>query len=160
MLEAGCFAYARRKFFELADVASAARKKSCGEHAGMIYPTALEAVQRIDALFDAERAINRKNAAERLDVRQEPRSSLMPELHIWITAQLAMLSRNHDLSKAINYTLRHLNGFTRFLDDGRVCRINNAAERALRCAAYRSVGRRGCSAILTAVDSAPLSSTR
>ena len=55
--EAGCFAHARRKFFELADVASAARKKSRGEHASMIHPIALEAVQQIDALFDVERTI-------------------------------------------------------------------------------------------------------
>jgi len=64
VLEAGCFAHARRKFFELADVASAARKKSCGEHAGAIYPIALEAVQRIDALFDVERAINGKGISK------------------------------------------------------------------------------------------------
>lgn len=133
VLEAGCFAHARRKFFELADVASAARKKSRGEHAGMIYPIALDAVQRIDALFDVERTINGKDAAERLAVRQELSAPLMAELHAWLTTQLARLSRNHDLAKAINYMLRRWDAFTRFLDDGRVCLTNNAAERALRC---------------------------
>ena len=132
-MEAGCFAHARRKFFELADVASAARKKSRGEHAGMIYPIALEAVKRIDALFDVERGINGKDAAERLAVRQELSAPLMAELHAWLTTQLARLSRNHDLAKAINYMLRRWDAFTRFLDDGRVCLTNNAAERALRC---------------------------
>ena len=133
VLEAGCFAHARRKFFELADVASAARKKSRGEHAGMIYPIALEAVQRIDVLFDVERGINGKDAAERLAVRQVLSAPLMAELHAWLTTQLARLSRNHDLAKAINYMLRRWDAFTRFLDDGRVCLTNNAAERALRC---------------------------
>jgi hypothetical protein len=133
VLEAGCFAHARRKFFELADVASAARKKSRGEHAGMIYPIALEAVQRIDALFDLERGINGKDPAERLAVRQELCAPLMTELHAWLTAQLARLSRSHDLAKAINYMLRRWDAFTRFLDDGRVCLTNNAAERSLRC---------------------------
>jgi hypothetical protein len=71
IFEAGCFAHARRKFFELADVEGAARKKSRGERAGMIYPIALEAVQRIDALFDIERAVNGSSAAERLAVRQD-----------------------------------------------------------------------------------------
>lgn len=47
-------------------------------------------------------------------------------------AQLGKLSRNHDLAKAINYVLRRWPAFTRFLDDGRVCITNNAAERALR----------------------------
>lgn len=71
VLEAGCFAHARRKFFELADVTAAARKKSRGERTGMIYPIALEAVQRLDALFEIERGINGKTPAERLAVRQD-----------------------------------------------------------------------------------------
>lgn len=133
ILEAGCFAHARRKFFELADVTAAARKKSRGERAGTIYPIALEAVQRLDALFDIERAINGKPAAERLAVRQELSAPLIAELHTWLTAQAAKLSRNHDLAKAINYMLRRWDAFTRFLDDGRICLTNNAAERALRC---------------------------
>ena len=133
VIEAGCFAHARRKFFELADVEGAARRKSRGERAGMIYPIALEAVQRIDALFDVERAINGKHADERLAVRRELSGPLVIELHAWLTTQLAKLSRNHDLAKAINYMLRRWDAFTRFLDDGRVCLTNNAAERALRC---------------------------
>ncbi|MFM2281820.1 MAG: hypothetical protein RLZZ444_4051, partial [Pseudomonadota bacterium] len=133
VLEAGCFAHARRKFFELADVAAAARKKSRNERAGMISPIALEAVQRLDALFDIERSINGKIAAERLAMRQELSAPLIAEFHVWLTTQLAKLSRNHDLAKAINYMLRRWDAFTRFLDDGRVCITNNAAERALRC---------------------------
>lgn len=133
VLEAGCFAHARRKFFELADVAAAARRRSRNERAGMIYPIALEAVQRLDALFDIERGINGKPAADRLAVRQELSAPLMAELHMWLTSQLARLSRSHDLAKAINYMLRRWDAFTRFLDDGRICLTNNAAERALRC---------------------------
>ena len=133
VLEAGCFAHARRKFFELADVAAAARRKSRGERAGMIYPIALEAVQRLDALFDIERGLGGKSAAERLAVRQELSAPLIAELHAWLTNQFAKLSRNHDLAKAINYMLRRWDAFTRFLDDGRICITNNAAERALRC---------------------------
>jgi transposase len=133
VLEAGCFAHARRKFFELADVEGAARKKSRGERTGAIYPIALEAVRRLDALFDIEREINGCSAEERRAVRQEHSVTLMGDLHAWLTGQLAKLSRNHDLAKAINYMLRRWAAFTRFLDDGRVCITNNAAERALRC---------------------------
>jgi transposase len=99
----------------------------------MIYPIALEAVQRIDALFDIERTINGTAPAERLAVRHELSRPLMAELHVWLTAQFAKLSRNHDLAKAINYMLRRWDAFTRFLGDGRICLTNNAAERALRC---------------------------
>ena len=133
VLEAGCFAHARRKFFELADVTAAARKKSRGERTGMIYPIALEAVQRLDALFEIERGINGKAPADRLAVRQDLSAPLMAVLHVWLTTQLARLSRNHDLAKACLYMLRRWDAFTRFLDDGRVCITNNAAERALRC---------------------------
>ncbi len=129
VLEAGCFAHARRKFFELADVASAARKKSRGDHAGMIYPIALEAVQRIDALFDIERGINGKDATERLAVRRELSAPLIAELHAWLTTQLARLSCNHDLAKAINYMLRRWNAFTRFLEDGQVCLTTDGVEK-------------------------------
>ena len=133
ILEAGCFAHARRKFFVLADVTAAARKKSRGEQAGKIYPIALEAVQKIDALFDIERAINGKGPAERVAVRQELSAPLMTELHVWLEEQVAKLSRSHDLTKAINYMLRRWPAFSRFLNDGRMCISNNAAERALRC---------------------------
>ncbi len=133
ILEAGCFAHARRKFFELADVEGAARKKSRGKKAPIVYPIALEAVQKLDALFAIERDINGKSPAERLAVRQELSAPLMAELHKWRNAQLARISRNHDLAKAINYMLRRWAAFTRFLCDGKVCLSNTAAERSLRC---------------------------
>jgi len=49
------------------------------------------------------------------------------------------LSRHNDVAKAMDYMLTRWHAFTRFLDDGRICLANNAAERALRCVA---VGRR------------------
>lgn len=133
ILEAGCFAHARRKFFELADVEGAARKKSRGEKVGVVYPIALEAVQKLDALFAIERDINGRSPTERHALRQELSAPLMAELHDWLNLQLGRISRNHDLAKAINYMLRRWAAFTRFLADGRVCLSNNAAERALRC---------------------------
>lgn len=99
----------------------------------MIYLIALEAVQRLDALFDIERATNGKSPAERLAARQELSAPLMAQLHTWLTGQVAKLSRGHDLTKACLYMLKRWEAFTRFLDDGRICLTNNAAERALRC---------------------------
>jgi Transposase IS66 family len=69
ILEAGCFAHARRKFFELADVEATARRRNHGERASHIYPIALEAVQRIDALFDVERAVNGARGHSQTPVR-------------------------------------------------------------------------------------------
>ena len=39
----------------------------------------------------------------------------------------------NDIAKAMDYMLKRWDAFTRFLDDGRICLTNNAAERALRC---------------------------
>ena len=50
--EACCHAHVRRKFFELADIAAAARRKSRGGQAATVYPIAIEAVRRRDALFE------------------------------------------------------------------------------------------------------------
>ena len=42
-------------------------------------------------------------------------------------------ANNHDFRpKAMDYMLKRWTAFTRFLDDGRICLSNNAAERALR----------------------------
>src|ERR1700691_3157779 len=68
IVKALCWSHARRKFFELADIAANARR---GRTATPISPIALEAVRRIDALFDIEREINGLSAAGRLAVRQE-----------------------------------------------------------------------------------------
>lgn len=56
---AHCWAHARRQFFELADIAANARRD---KNAAAISPIALEAVKRIDALFDIERGINGQSA--------------------------------------------------------------------------------------------------
>jgi len=47
-------------------------------------------------------------------------------------AQRLKLSRHSDVAKAMDYMLKRWDTFTRFLDDGRICLTNNAAERALR----------------------------
>ena len=54
------------------------------------------------------------------------------KLQVYMREQRAKLSRGHDLAKAIDYILKRWAAFTLFLDDGRACLSNNAAERALR----------------------------
>jgi transposase len=130
--EALCWAHGRRKFFELADIAAGARKKAQGKTDVVISPMALEAVQRIDRLFEIERAINGHSAKQRLAARQELSRPLVTDLHAWMTQERAKLSRGNEVAKAMNYMLKRWPAFIRFLDDGRVCLTNNAAERALR----------------------------
>jgi hypothetical protein len=123
------WSHAPRKFFELADIAANARRSKT---ATPISPIALEAVRRIDALFDVEREINCLSAAERLVARRERSVPLVGALEAWLRAERARLSRHAAVAKAIDYMLTRWPSFIRFLDDGRICLSNNAAERALR----------------------------
>ena len=132
LVEAACWVHARRPFFILADVAANARRKAQGKTASPISPLALEAVRRIDALFDIERSINGRSTEQRRAVRQELSTPLVADLEQWLRKQRPKLSRGNDLAKAMDYMLKRWPAFTRFLDDGRICLSNNAAERALR----------------------------
>ncbi len=132
ILEAACWAHSRRKFFELADIAAAARRKARGKTPQVISPLALEAVQRIDALFAIERQINGLSVEERRVARQQRSAPLVADLETWMQEQRARLSPGHELAKAMTYMLKRWASFTRFLEDGRIRLSNNAAERALR----------------------------
>jgi transposase len=123
---AACWAHGRRKFFVLADVARLGRGQA------VVAPLAVEAVRRIDAIFDAERPLNGLAADERLAVRRREIAPQVAELAAWMRAERARLSRHAEVAKAMDYMLSRWATFTRFLDDGRVCLTNNAAERALR----------------------------
>ena len=135
--EALCWAHGRRKFYELADIAANKRR---GKRAPPISPLALEAVKRIDALFDIEREINGETAEQRLAARRERSAPLVAELEVWMRTERAALSRHASVAKAMDYMLKRWDGFARFLDDGHICLTNNAAERALRplCLGRRS----------------------
>ena len=124
-----CWAHARRQFFELADIAANARR---GKNAAAISPIALEAVKRIDALFDVERCINGQSAEQRVRMRKEQSAPLLTALEAWLREQRARLSNSSSVAKPIDYMLRRWDRFTRFIHDGRICLTNNAAERALR----------------------------
>jgi transposase len=128
-----CWSHARRKFFELADIKAIARKgRSVAEE---ISPIALDVVTRIDAIFAVEREINGLSAAARHEVRQQRVAPLVNDLHDWMRAERARMSKHNPVTKAINYMLDEKGrweAFTTFLEDGRLCLTNNAAERALR----------------------------
>ena len=130
--EAACWSHARRKFYVLADIEANARRKAQGKTSAVISPMALETVRRIDALFEIERSINGLGADQRKTVRQDRSAPLVASLQTWMRQERARLSRHNDLAKAMDYILKRWDAFTRFLDDGRICLSNNAAERALR----------------------------
>jgi len=152
IVQAMCWAHARRKFFDLARISKA--------------PVAIEAVERIDALFAIERAINGKPPPERQRMRNEHSRPLVVALEAWLREQRAKLSAGNQVAKAIAYSLNQWSGLVRFLDDGRLCMSNNAAERALRGIAVgrrnwtfagSDEGGRRAAAIYTLIETAKLS---
>src|SRR5215218_2313606 len=94
-----CWAHARRQFFELADIAANPRR---GKNAVVISPIALDAVRRIDALFEIERVINGRSAAERLEVRREQSTPLVADLEVWLRDQRSRLSRSAAVAEPID----------------------------------------------------------
>jgi transposase len=125
IIEAACWAHGRRKFFDLARISKA--------------PIAMKAVERIDTLFAIEREINGMTPQGRVHVRNERSRPLVIALESWLREQRDRVSKNSETGKAIDYSLKRWSALTRFLDDGRLCMSNNAAERELRAVA---VGRR------------------
>jgi transposase len=154
IVEAACWAHARRKFFDLARLTKA--------------PIAIEAVARIDALFSIERGINGLPPHERQLVRQERSRPRVEALGAWLRDQHARLSPNNQVAKAIAYSLNCWDSLVRFLDDGRLCMTNNAAERALRGIAVgrhnwifagSDAGGRRAAAMYTLIETAKLNDT-
>jgi transposase len=108
----------RRYFFDLARLAKA--------------PIAIAAVERIDAPFAIERDINGALPQERQRVRNERSRPQVIALEAWLREQRAKLSSQSKVAKAIAYGLTRWVALTRFLDDGRICMSDNAAEREIR----------------------------
>jgi transposase len=113
-----CLAHARRKFYEV--------------HTATASPIALEALQRIAALYEIEAAIRGQSAEVRQAARQTRSKPLVEALHAWLTEQLGRISGRSTLAQAIRYALKHWSGLTLFLDDGRLEPDTNTVERAMR----------------------------
>jgi len=92
IVEAACWAHARRKFFDLARISKA--------------PIASEAVARIDVLFAIEREISGLAPLRRVDVRTERSWPLILALETWLREQRGRVSQNSDTGKAIDYSLK------------------------------------------------------
>ena len=77
----------------------------------------LEAVQRIDALFDIEREINGHPAETRQAARKALSGPVMADLHRWLGEQRGKLARGNDVVRAIDL-LKRWTAFTRFWTTG------------------------------------------
>ena len=118
VLEAGCWAHARRKFFE-------AHKLNRSE-------IAKQALDRIGLLYDIEREVKDLDEEARLLIRHTRSKALLVEFKAWLLGQRAQLVKADVTAKAIDYTLRRWDALLVHVDDARVPVDNNAVENVIR----------------------------
>jgi len=118
ILEAACWAHARRKFFEV--------------HAANGSPIAKEALERIGKLYEVEAEINGFAPDHRRRERQVRSKPIAAALAAWADETRRKLSRKSELAAAFRYMRARWTALIRCFDDGRLALDNNPAERALR----------------------------
>jgi len=118
IIEAGCLAHARRKFFDL--------------HAANKSQIAGFALEQFAKVYEIERQVKHLAAEERKTVRQQQSRPVLDALHEWMTLQRQKVPGNSAISKALDYSLNRWAALTRFLDDGQLPVDNNWVENRIR----------------------------
>src|SRR5258706_1669394 len=121
LIEAACWAHARRKFYDV--------------HQATDSPLAKEALDQIGALYGIEEEIRGKLPDLRAQQRQARAGPLLDGFQRWCHATLAKIPKKSELSGAIRYALSRWSALISYCDDGRIEIDNNIAERALRAVA-------------------------
>jgi len=121
VVEAACWAHARRPWWEL--------HLSLGRAPGTV---AEQALKRIATLYAIEADIRGQPPDERRRQRQARAWPLLDELHAWLSSMVGRVSAKSEIAAAIGYSLTRWRALTRYVDDGLIEIDNNAAERALR----------------------------
>jgi len=121
LIEAACWAHARRKYFEIYDADAS--------------PIAFEALERIAALYQIEDEIRGRLPDERRAVRQARSAPLLKDFYDWLRATVRKVSKKSPIAGAIGYTLSLWTALTGYADDGSIEIDNNPVERELRAVA-------------------------
>ena len=151
IVESGCWAHVRRKFFDV--------------HAATGSPIAKEALDRIGQLYAVEKIINGLPPERRRQRRQLQSKPIAEALAAWAENIVRQLSRKSELAQAFRYMRARWTALVRCFDDGRLALDNNPAERALRCVAIgrknylfagSDAGGRRAAALYSLIESAKL----
>jgi transposase len=120
LIEVGCWAHARRKFFEAKETNLA---------------VGLEALARIKQLYEVEEAAKGLPSAERLAQRQERAVPLLGSMKHWLDEQYAAVLPRSALGGAIGYALGNWQALLRYTKDGDIPIDNNMVEQMLKLVA-------------------------
>jgi transposase len=118
IIEIGCMAHARRKFFDL--------------HAANKSQLAKQALHTIGGLYEIERQVKDLSDEQRWRIRQEKAKPLADTLHAWMLAQRECVPEGSAIAKVLDYSLKRWVALTLYLDDGAVPIDNNWVENQIR----------------------------
>jgi hypothetical protein len=118
VVECGCLAHARRKFFDL--------------HAHNNSQLAEQALKYFAQLYDIEREVRELDAHARCQIRQAQAKPIADALHAWMAAQRAKVPDGTAIAKALDYSLTRWGALTRYLEDGMLPADNNHVENQIR----------------------------
>jgi transposase len=124
LVHVGCFAHARRRFFEaLKALPNAQRTGAAAAH---------EAVRRIDALYLIERQIKDLGDEERTRIRTEEAVPQLKSLHDWASKMQHETMPSGKLGEALGYLITQWPKLVRYVEDPRLAIDTNLAENAIR----------------------------
>ena len=115
----GCWAHARRKFY---DTWSVCKKDGA----------ASQSLEVIGKLYDIEREIIDWPNDKKYEIRQEKSKPILEAFHTFLKDIQPNVQPKGLLHKAVQYNLNQWDALTLFLTDGKIHIDNNAAERAIR----------------------------
>jgi len=116
--ELGCWAHARRKFFDL---------QVSGAH-----PQAAEALRRIAQLYAVEEASRDMDHADRAQHRQKNSVPMLADMHEWLIRLRVATADGSGLARAIDYSLHRWPSLIRYAQTGNLPIDNNPVENAIR----------------------------
>ncbi len=119
IIEVGCWAHCRRRFFEIAKA-----QKTPG--------LAAQALAWIAKLYAIEVGIKDKSPEHKLVARQAEAVPLLAQFHQWLQGNAHGLLARQPLAQAFGYALRHWQALVRYTESGILEPDNNRLERAIR----------------------------
>jgi hypothetical protein len=117
IVQAGCWAHARRKFVEAQKLAPA---------------IAAEALGLIGRLFAFEQQSKDLSGADRLELRRQQSLPVVEQLHARLVGWKQQLLPKHPMAEAVGYVLNQWKPLTAFLSDGSIPIHNNLAEQQMK----------------------------
>jgi transposase len=118
ILEVGCMAHARRKFFDL--------------HVSNKSQIAEQALMYIGQLYGVEREVKHLDPDARRQIRQTQSKPLADAFYQWMLLQRQKITDGSATARALDYSLKRWTALTRFLEDGQLPIDNNWIENQIR----------------------------